>query len=77
MARCFLVYAGETLDKAIPYATKGDACRAYMWTALELDRVGQSIDAAIHIAPTRDEMAEYPDFVLSLGARRNLRCERT
>lgn len=58
------------------YDSKAAACRAYMRTAEELADYGQDIEASLHIAKTADEVAEYPDFVLSLGPRGGLVCDR-
>lgn len=58
------------------YATKADAIRAFEEVARELDRYGQSIEALIHYGADIDSLAEYPDFVLSLGPRGGVRCER-
>lgn len=49
----------------------------FTYTARELARYGQSIEASIHIADNRDELDEYPDYVLSLGSRGGLVKERT
>ena len=57
------------------HASKKDASLAFLEVARDLDRYGQAIEATLHIAPNRDEIAEYPDFVLSLGPRGGLKIE--
>lgn len=37
--------------------------------ARELERFGQTLEASVHIAPTRDALADYPDYLLSVGPR--------
>jgi len=79
MKRYFLLIGSDLitdLADADAYDTKAAACRAYMRTAEELADYGQDIEASLHIAPSADAVAEYPDFVLSLGPRGGLICER-
>ncbi len=71
----YLCFAG--LDTEYErHASKKDACAAFMEVAQELDGYGQTMTATLHIAPNRNEIAEYPDFVLSLGPRGGLKIER-
>lgn len=72
----YLRYQQDTLDEAKGYQSKGAAVDAFERTARELDRFGQAIEASLHFANGREELAEYPNFVLSLGPRGGLRCER-
>jgi hypothetical protein len=72
----FLCFAG-IYPEYERHATKKDACAAFMETALELDRYGQKIEASLHVAPNRNEIAEYPDYVLALGPRGGLKIETT
>lgn len=66
----------DWLDQAEDHRTKADAVAAFEEVARELDRYGQRIEGSIHIAPDADTIAEYPDFVLSLGPRGGIRVER-
>lgn len=77
MATCFLCFAGEYLDDAQKCRSIEFAKGEFLAAAQELDRFGQRIEASIHIAPRRSEIAEYPDYVLSLGPRGGLKVERT
>lgn len=70
---CFLRLGDEYLDDARPFPSIAAAVADYAATARELRRYGQRIDATLHYAATRDELAEYPDYVLELGARGNVR----
>lgn len=76
MTKCFLCFAGEYLEGAQKCRSIEFAKGEFMAAATELDRFGQRIEATIHIAPRRAEIAEYPDFVLSLGPRGGLKIER-
>lgn len=75
--KCFLREGGEPLEEAKRYASLGDAKAAYMEGATELARYGQYHDASIHIAANCSELVEYPDYVLSLGPKGGLKCEKT
>jgi hypothetical protein len=55
------------------YHTKQECLDSFRRTAEDLDRFGQAIEASVHIAPKRSEIAEYPDYVLSLGPRGGLK----
>lgn len=61
----FLRIANDYLEDATPHRTFAQAKAAYREVAEELDRYGQAISATVHIAKTLDEVAEYPDFVLT------------
>lgn len=74
---CFLCFAGDYLEDATKCRSIEYAKGEFLATAKELDRFGQRIEASIHIADTRAEIAEYPDYVLSLGPRGGLKVERT
>ena len=63
----YLRIGDDTLEEAQRFSKKSDAINAYKCVAKELAFYGQAIDASIHIAPTRDEVVEYPDYVLSLN----------
>lgn len=72
-ARYYLRLGSDGLDQARRYRTRADAVDAYGAVARELARYGQGLDASVHLAPTRAELVEYPDLVLSLGSRGNVR----
>jgi hypothetical protein len=72
----FLRLGADFFDRAIAYRSRAAAIEAFRAVARELDRYGQSIDATVHIAPDRDSVDEYPDFVLSLGTRGGVRVDR-
>jgi hypothetical protein len=63
----FLRMGMDTVEEALRFANKRDAIAEYRRVAEELARYGQAIDASLHIAPSRAEVVEYPDFVLSLN----------
>ena len=73
---CFLRTGDESLEESTGYPSVKAAVAAYAACARELDRHGQTIDGTIHIADSREEVGEYPDFVLSLGPKGNVRKER-
>lgn len=72
----YLRMGSDYLDQAVGFTTKSAALDEFEETARELDRYGQSIEASLHIADSRRDLQEYPDFVLSLGPHGGLRCER-
>ena len=76
MATTYLVYSTDSIDQAQRCESKASAIRAFRFTAEELDRYGQAIEATLHYAEKRSEIAEYPDFVLSLGPRGGVKVER-
>jgi hypothetical protein len=63
----YLRIGDDTLEEALRFAQKVDAVSEYRRVAKELAQYGQAIDASLHIAPSRAEVVEYPDFVLSLN----------
>jgi hypothetical protein len=65
----------DYLEQAIPFKTKSAAVDYYRAVAEDLDRFGQAISATVHVAPDRDMVNEYPDWVLSLGPKGGLRVE--
>ena len=73
---CFLRMGEDHLNCAMEFFTIGDAKHAFLETARDLDRYDQRIEASIHIADSVEELSEYPDYVLSLGPRGGLKCER-
>ena len=81
MTRYYLRFGDEYLDSAVPYGTKADAVAAFGECMAAADRrgielFGVAATAYIHIAGNRDEIVEDPDFVLSIGPRGGIRCER-
>lgn len=73
--RHYLRLGFDPLESAMRFRTKADAVAHYREVATELDRYGQQIEATIHLALNRDDLAEYPDYALSLGPRGGVRCE--
>lgn len=71
----FLRFSTDTDDRLLRYSSKQSALDAFFDVAEELDRYGQPIEASLHRAPSRDQVAEYPDYVLSLGPRGGVRVE--
>lgn len=74
---CFLRMGGDYLDDAIRCPSIAYAKAEFAAAATELDLYGQHIEASIHIAASKDQLAEYPDYVLSLGPRGGVRTDRT
>lgn len=69
MTRCFLRVGTDTIEEADACPSIEAAVEEFRETAHELARFGQGVEAFIHIARSRDDIVEYPDFVLSLGSR--------
>lgn len=76
MTICFLREGSDYLADANEYQTLEAAKRSFRVGAEELAKYGQTLEASIHIARSIDEVHEYPDYVLSLGPRGGLVCER-
>lgn len=72
----FLRIGDDTLDDVIACKSLRDARLEYAEVARELDQYGQKICASVHIAETADDCAEYPDYVLELGPRGGINCQR-
>lgn len=72
----FLRLGDDALEDATRFLTRQNAIRAYRAQAEELGRYGQALEASLHYATYRDEIAEYPDYVLSPGLRGGARCQR-
>lgn len=72
----FLRIDNDYLEDAKAFNTKTGAVAYFRRTAQELAQYGQECSATIHIAPRPDDVAEYPDFVLSLGSRGGVHIER-
>ena len=72
----YLCVGTDTIEQSSRHHRKSDALDAFREVAEELARYDQRVEGSIHIADRRSECDEYPDFVLSLGPRGGLRCER-
>lgn len=68
---------GDDMDRAERCSTVREAILIYREVADELGRYDQRIHASLHKALKRSEIDEYPDYVLSVGPRGGIRCERT
>lgn len=75
--KTYLRIGSDYLEDAKRYRSKKAAIAAYHHVASELARYEQQIDASLHYARTKDDLHEYPDFILSLGPRGGVRVERT
>ena len=73
----YLRIGRDYLDQAERHATLGDAKAEFREAAAELLRYGQRLEASVHIGKSKSELDEYPDYVLSVGPRDGMRCERT
>ena len=76
MATCYLREGSDYLSEARKFNTIGNAKETFRRSAEELEGYGQKHEATIHVAESKDELAEYPDYVLSLGPNGGLVCER-
>ncbi|MGX5873007.1 hypothetical protein MJ547_04495, partial [Burkholderia gladioli] len=77
MAFFYLRMGSDYLTDAVKHTTKADAVAAFRETNDELDRFGNTpLDGSIHIATSMDDLAEYPDFVLSMGPRGGVKVDR-
>lgn len=72
----YLCFAGDYLSDSKRFESKKAAIDHFTDTARELARFDQKIEASLHIGKSLDEISEYPDFVLSLGPRGGIVCER-
>lgn len=72
----YLRFAEEYLEDSKRFESKKAAIDYFAYTARELARYDQKIAATLHVGKSLDEIAEYPDFVLSLGPRGGIVCER-
>lgn len=75
--RCYLRFERDALEDAKPFPSVKAAVEEFQRVALELDRFGQRIEATVHCRDERQhdepKCAEYPDLVLSLTPRGNVR----
>ena len=72
----YLCVGSDTIEDSSRHHRLCDAVDAFRDVAEELGRYGQRIAASVHIAPKRIECDECPDYVLSVGPRGGIRCER-
>lgn len=72
----YLCVGTDTIEESSRHHRLADAIDAYRDVANDLGRFGQGIDGTIHRAAKRSECDEYPDYVLSIGPRGGVRCER-
>lgn len=72
----FLRIDNDYLEDSKAFNTKGGAVAFFRRTATELAQYGQECTASIHIAPRKNDVVEYPDFVLSLGVRGGVHIEK-
>lgn len=73
--RAYLRLGDDDLGRAEPYPTKREAIAVFVGTARALAAWDQRITGSLHFAATRDELDEYPDFILSLGPRGGVNVE--
>ena len=73
----FLRIGDDHLKQAVPFKTKSAALDYFRSVAEHLIRFDQQIEASVHVAPDRDQVVEYPDWVLSLGPRGGLQVQST
>jgi len=73
----YLRLADDYLSEAMRFDSKKAAIEYFVDTARELARFDQKIEASLHIGQSLEEIVEYPDFILRLGPRGGIICERT
>lgn len=80
MIKCYLRQGNDYLEDVKLMPSLQAAKAEFEFTARELARFDQKIQATIHIYDPRVNDApfchEYPDYVLSLGPKGGLRCDR-
>lgn len=74
---CFLRVGNDSVEEATRCPSIKYAIAEYRVEAEELARYDQRLDASIHIARSMAEVAEYPDYVLSLGPKGGVIVGRT
>lgn len=72
----YLCVGSDTIEDSSRHHRLRDAVDAFRDVAEELGRYDQRVNASVHKAPKRNECDEYPDYVLSVGPRGGIRCER-
>lgn len=74
--RFYLRMGSDTLEESQGFLTRAAAVREFRIVATELWNFGQRLEASIHKAPDREHLAEYPDWVLSIGPRGGMVVDR-
>ncbi len=74
--RIYLLSSDDRLEDAVRYDSKKWAVKAFKADAEELALYNQRHEASLHYANSKAELQEYPDFVLSLGPRGGVKCEK-
>ena len=77
--RTYLNIGNDSIFDSVAYRSKADAIAAYERQAREYARYDDSeegLTGRLHYANSFDDLVEYPDYVLSLGPRGGIRCER-
>lgn len=73
--KTYLRIGSDYLEDAKRYPSKRAALAAFREVAEELARYGQRIEASLHYANNKEELAEYPDYTVALGPRGGLKVE--
>ena len=73
----FLRYADEYLSAAEPFKTLASAVASYASAARNLRRMGQELEASIHVGTDKESLDEYPHYLLAVGKRGGISIERT
>lgn len=74
--KCYLRIDSDYLVDALPHSSIESAKNEYERIARQLENFGQRCEASIHIAKNKNDLQEYPNYLLALGPRGGLRCER-
>jgi len=72
----YLRFARDYLWESKRFESKKAAIEYFADTARELARYEQKIEASLHVGRSIEKLDEYPDFILSLGPRGGVVCER-
>jgi len=72
----YLRMGEDTLEQAARHPSMSAALDAFREVAEELNGYGQKIEASVHIADRKRELAEYPDYLLSLRRSGGVKVER-
>ncbi len=74
--KCFLRIGSDYLDEAEPFDSIHSARDEAERVIRQLGGFGQHIEASIHIAARKDDLVEYPDYVITPGPRGGIQIER-
>lgn len=66
--------SGFPPEKPERHTSLNDAKEAFLKVASELAQVEQRHSATVHVAPSRYEISEHPDYFLELGPRGGVKC---